>query len=167
MAGLRRERRGLSSRLWVAVALLGQAGRLPLANVQLAGGLGFASNADTFGWTRAVRRHQIPVLGLGAALTLFGAATRSRISAFFRFAGRAAGLSEPLIPASLTLIALSTLAVRQSVTPRLNARRDAGLAGDDAGARRFAVGQRISDLINIAQFLIVLAVIVSILSDLG
>lgn len=61
----------------------------------------------------------------------------------------------------LLSIAASTLAVRQLLVPRLNAWRDAELAGDAAAARRFAIGHRASVLVNVAQLAGTLVVLVA------
>lgn len=70
------------------------------------------------------------------------------------------------IPASLVVagtlaaVAASTLLVRQLLVPRLNAWRDAELAGDAAAGRRFATGHRLSVVINLLQLVAVIAIVV-------
>jgi len=56
-------------------------------------------------------------------------------------------------------VAVSTIALRQGLMPRLNAWRDAELAGDAAAGVKFAAGHRISVLINMAQLAAVAVVI--------
>ncbi|MEM1031206.1 MAG: DUF4149 domain-containing protein [Myxococcota bacterium] len=72
------------------------------------------------------------------------------------FAGIAGRWRDAVI---LLLVALSTLAVRQLLVPAINRWRDAGRAGDDAAARRFERGHRLSVGINMIQLVAVLVVL--------
>jgi len=72
--------------------------------------------------------------------------------------------AQPVIALSLALVAASTLAVRQGFVPRINAWRDAELAGDAAAGRKFALGHRVSVLINLIQLGVVLAALVWVLA---
>ena len=70
--------------------------------------------------------------------------------------GVAGGLwisSAPLAASICWLVALSTLWVRQRLVPRINALRDAELAGDAAAGARFATLHRVSVIINMVQLL--------------
>ena len=70
--------------------------------------------------------------------------------------GVAGGLwisSAPLAASICWLVALSTLWVRQRLVPRINALRDAELAGDVAAGARFATLHRVSVIINMVQLL--------------
>jgi len=64
-------------------------------------------------------------------------------------------VSRPLIFWVLLIVAVSTLAVRQGLVPRLNAWRDASLEGDDAAGRAFETGHRASVVINLVQLVLV------------
>ncbi|MEL7538670.1 MAG: DUF4149 domain-containing protein [Pseudomonadota bacterium] len=66
----------------------------------------------------------------------------------------------PWAAATLALISVTTLFVRQWLVPRINAWRDAELAGDTSAGKRFALGHRVSVLINLAQLSAVIAVVV-------
>ncbi len=63
------------------------------------------------------------------------------------------------LAAGLALIALSTLWVRQSLMPRINAARDAVQAGDPTAQSRFNTGHRLSVVINMVQLIIVITLI--------
>ena len=71
--------------------------------------------------------------------------------------GAAALWQQTWISAGLAAVAVSTLAVRQVLMPRINGWRDAHLAGDEAAGRAFALGHRASVLINVAQLVFVAA----------
>ena len=58
------------------------------------------------------------------------------------------------------MVALSTLWVRQSLVPRINALRDAELGGDDAAGARFARLHRLSVVINMIQLAALLFLLV-------
>lgn len=75
-------------------------------------------------------------------------------------AGIAAVSLNLVYSAIFALIALSTLFVRQWLVPRINAWRDADIAGDVAAKRKFASGHRVSVLINIAQLVAAIGVAV-------
>ena len=75
-------------------------------------------------------------------------------------AAAAAIPAHPATALALGAVALSTLAVRQLLVPRLNRWRDAELGGDPAAGRAFARGHRVSVLINVAQLVTVVAVLV-------
>ncbi|MEM9168180.1 MAG: DUF4149 domain-containing protein [Pseudomonadota bacterium] len=62
--------------------------------------------------------------------------------------------------AALALIAATTAPIRQVLTPQLNRWRDAELAGDAAAGARFKRGHRLSVLVNIAQLVTALGVLV-------
>ncbi|MCH7486821.1 MAG: hypothetical protein IIC04_07515 [Proteobacteria bacterium] len=75
----------------------------------------------------------------------------------------AAALAVPadtLSAAILAGVAVAFLAVRQVVVPRINRARDARAAGDQAAKVDFARLHRLSMLINLAQMLALIAVIV-------
>ena len=74
--------------------------------------------------------------------------------------------TDPVMAASLFVIAVSTAWVRQWLVPRLNAWRDEELAGDALAGRRFARGHRLSVAINIAQLLLVAALLIWMLMTL-
>ena len=57
----------------------------------------------------------------------------------------------PLLALIMAAIAISTLAVRQLLVPKINAWRDAELAGDEAAAAKFNAGHRLSVIINLIQ----------------
>jgi len=59
--------------------------------------------------------------------------------------------STPWAGGTCLMIALSTLWVRQSLVPRINALRDAELGGDNAAAVQFARLHRLSVVINMIQ----------------
>jgi hypothetical protein len=70
----------------------------------------------------------------------------------------AVGLYAQLIVSlGMVFVCVSTLAVRQHLVPRINAWRDAELAGDEAAGKKFALGHRVSVLINLVQLVIVIA----------
>lgn len=62
----------------------------------------------------------------------------------------------------MTLVTISTLAVRQVLVPLINVWRDQALEGSEAGQRRFDIGHRISVVINGLQMLAVLYVILTV-----
>ncbi len=68
------------------------------------------------------------------------------------------------IAPGLAAVAASTLAVRQLLVPRINAWRDAHLAGDEAAGRAFALGHRVSVLVNLVQLVFVVAAAVALFS---
>lgn len=80
----------------------------------------------------------------------------------------AAGLAPTDLPAAaiLAVVAASTAWLRWSVMPRINALRDAELAGDAASAPRFARLHRMSVALNGVQLLAVLVVMVRVALDL-
>ena len=59
----------------------------------------------------------------------------------------------------LGLVAASTLWLRQGLMPRINALSDAAQAGDAAAKAGFARAHRLSVLVNVAQMLVALAVL--------
>ncbi len=59
----------------------------------------------------------------------------------------------------LGAVALSTLAVRQVLVPRINAARDAANAGDTAAEARFRSGHRLSVVVNMAQLIAALDIL--------
>lgn len=70
-------------------------------------------------------------------------------------AGLAAlGAGRLLESALMAAMAASTLALRQVLMPRLNAWRDAELAGDAAAGKKFSQGHKASVAINLAQMLV-------------
>jgi hypothetical protein len=60
----------------------------------------------------------------------------------------------PRLGALLAAIAVSTLVVRQVVMPRINASRDADLAGDAAAGARFRLLHRAAVAVNVLQLLV-------------
>ena len=60
---------------------------------------------------------------------------------------------------SLGLVAASTVWLRQGLMPRINALSDAAQAGDAAAKAGFARAHRLSVLVNVAQMLVALAVL--------
>lgn len=62
-----------------------------------------------------------------------------------------AALPAPERAAAYAAIALTAVWTRQRLTPRLNAWRDAELAGDAAAGARFKTGHRLSVAINFVQ----------------
>lgn len=59
----------------------------------------------------------------------------------------------------LGLVAASTVWLRQGLMPRVNALSDAAQAGDAAAKAGFARAHRLSVLVNVAQMLVALAVL--------
>lgn len=59
----------------------------------------------------------------------------------------------------LGLVAASTVWLRQGLMPRINAMSDAAQAGDAAAKAGFARAHRLSVLVNLAQMLVALAVL--------
>lgn len=80
------------------------------------------------------------------AYYLYVAAT----AAIGAFAALPHGLPES---AALMAVAVSTLLVRQFLAPRINAWRDAELAGDRFAGEKFAAAHRLSVVINLCQLL--------------
>ncbi len=75
----------------------------------------------------------------------------------------AVGLHDrPVVAIGLGLVALSTLAVRQLLVPRINQWRDQQMAGDHDAARAFASGHRLSVLLNLGQLLFVIWAFVAV-----
>ena len=68
--------------------------------------------------------------------------------------------SAPWAGGTCLMVALSTLWVRQSLVPRINALRDAELAGDGAAGARFARLHRLSVVINMIQLAALLFLLV-------
>ena len=68
--------------------------------------------------------------------------------------------SAPWAGGTCLMVALSTLWVRQSLVPRINALRDAELGGDDAAGMRFALLHRLSVVINMIQLAALLFLLV-------
>ena len=68
--------------------------------------------------------------------------------------------SAPWAGGACLMVALSTLWVRQSLVPRINALRDAELGGDDAAGMRFARLHRLSVVINMIQLAALLFLLV-------
>ena len=68
--------------------------------------------------------------------------------------------SAPWAGGTCLMVALSTLWVRQSLVPRINALRDAELGGDDAAGARFAQLHRLSVVINMIQLAALLFLLV-------
>ncbi|MEM1261672.1 MAG: DUF4149 domain-containing protein [Pseudomonadota bacterium] len=64
----------------------------------------------------------------------------------------------PIEAGVLAAVALSTLWVRQSLVPKVNAWRDLELAGDKQAGKQFARGHRLSVAINMLQMLLLIAV---------
>ena len=69
----------------------------------------------------------------------------------FGFYQSAAGSEINTAATVCLLVALSTLWVRQSLVPRINAARDAQLAGDADAAAKFDRGHKLSVVINMLQ----------------
>ncbi|TAD88495.1 MAG: DUF4149 domain-containing protein [Alphaproteobacteria bacterium] len=67
----------------------------------------------------------------------------------------------PVLAAVMLAVAVSTLAARQILMPRINAARDQGLAGDAAANHRFERGHRLSVALNAIQLLATLGVLVT------
>jgi hypothetical protein len=65
----------------------------------------------------------------------------------------------PRLGALLAAIAVSTVVVRQVVMPRINASRDAELAGDVAAAARFRLLHRAAVVVNVLQLLVACVVL--------
>ena len=63
--------------------------------------------------------------------------------------------AQPVVCALLAAIGMTTLIVRQILVPKINAWRDAELEGDAQAGRKFALGHRLSVMVNIAQLVIV------------
>ena len=59
--------------------------------------------------------------------------------------------SAPWAGGTCLMVALSTLWIRQSLVPRINALRDAELGGDEAAGMQFARLHRLSVVINMIQ----------------
>jgi len=68
--------------------------------------------------------------------------------------------SAPWAGGTCLMVALSTLWVRQSLVPRINALRDAELSGDDAAGVQFARFHRLSVVINMIQLAALLFLLV-------
>ncbi|MEM8937185.1 MAG: hypothetical protein AAGC77_12325 [Pseudomonadota bacterium] len=60
-------------------------------------------------------------------------------------------LARPPLATVLTIIAASTLAVRQILVPKINIWRDLELAGDASAAKQFKIGHSTSVIINLIQ----------------
>jgi len=80
---------------------------------------------------------------------------------YYLFLAAASGLAtacvipfHPRLGTLLALIALSTVVVRQLVMPRINAARDAELAGDAAAGARFRLLHRAAVVVNVLQLLV-------------
>ncbi len=65
----------------------------------------------------------------------------------------------PIAVVVLVAIAGSTVLVRQVLMPKLNAWRDAELAGDEQAGERFQSGHKLSVMINVAQMIALAGVI--------
>lgn len=63
--------------------------------------------------------------------------------------------ARPLLAGGLALVAATTLFVRQFLVPKINAWRDAELAGDASAGKKFATGHRASVMVNVAQLVFV------------
>ncbi len=71
----------------------------------------------------------------------------------------ALAFTSPLRACVLGAIALSTLAIRQVLMPRINRDRDGEIQGDARAARRFSQGHTIAVLVNALQILAVIYVV--------
>ncbi|MEE4208543.1 MAG: DUF4149 domain-containing protein [Parvularcula sp.] len=105
----------------------------------------------------------------GVAPTVFKALSKDDARVFLRTifpsyylfiiltAGAAALLSFQHVwdAVGLGFVAFSTLIVRQIAVPQINRWRDAGEAGDEPAAKRFAAGHRFTVVLNLVQLLIV------------
>lgn len=60
-----------------------------------------------------------------------------------------------IIAGGFAVVLASTLLVRQMLVPAINVWRDQELAGADGAAKKFALGHRVSVIINMAQFVFV------------
>ncbi|MEM6538306.1 MAG: DUF4149 domain-containing protein [Pseudomonadota bacterium] len=69
---------------------------------------------------------------------------------------------KPLIAIGFLIIGASTYGVRQFLVPKINAWRDQELAGDEAAGKKFAMGHKISVLINMCQLLFVFFALVTL-----
>ena len=65
--------------------------------------------------------------------------------------GAACLFAQPFLAATLVVIAVSTLAVRQILVPKINAWRDQELAGDASAAKHFKTGHSASVFFNLVQ----------------
>lgn len=63
----------------------------------------------------------------------------------------------------MALVSVGFVVARQGLMPRINAARDGELAGEAGAARRFKTLHRLSVLINAAQWLAVLTVLIAVL----
>ncbi len=75
----------------------------------------------------------------------------------------AAALSLPVSPipgGMLLFVALAFVGVRQILVPKINEAKEGRAAGDDAATARFAKLHRLSVLINLAQMIALVAVLV-------
>ena len=71
-----------------------------------------------------------------------------------------AAVTAPGAALLLAAVALSTLWVRQVLTPRINAFRDAEIAGDAAAGQKFKSAHRLSVIINMVQLAGLIALVV-------
>ncbi len=69
-------------------------------------------------------------------------------------------LKRPLEVFGLGVIVVTTVLVRQTLVPKINAWRDAALAGDERAESLFNISHRFTVLLNVVQMLIALTVIV-------
>ena len=60
-------------------------------------------------------------------------------------------MTRPFLSATLLVIAVSTLGVRQVLVPKINDWRDREMAGDAAAAQLFKTGHRASVMVNLVQ----------------
>ncbi len=74
----------------------------------------------------------------------------------------AALYTTPTVAIGLLVVAGSTFAVMRLLVPKINAWRDAELAGDEGAARKFEAGHRTSVIVNLLQLLFVAAALVQI-----
>lgn len=63
--------------------------------------------------------------------------------------------NQPILAGGFAVVLASTLLVRQMLVPAINTWRDQELAGADGAAKKFALGHRISVIINMAQLVFV------------
>ncbi|MEM8981840.1 MAG: DUF4149 domain-containing protein [Pseudomonadota bacterium] len=70
---------------------------------------------------------------------------------------------KPVAASVLVGVAVSTLWIRQSLVPKINAWRDQELAGDEAAGVKFARGHRFSVAINLIQMLALIGIAIGLI----
>lgn len=75
--------------------------------------------------------------------------------------GAALLFRDPIAAAAIGAITVSTLWVKYSLMPKLNAWRDAELEGDEVAKVKFHKGHQLSVIINVIQMLVLIGVMIA------